>query len=86
MRQWYCAKCRMTFQVKPAHGSRERLGCPECFLWFSAGARRGKIVVMSVTPADLAQHKTSISRRSGLNYRYLEGIGDIGERAVRETA
>lgn len=86
MRHWYCAKCRMTFRVKSAHGNAERHGCPECYLWFASATGQGHATIVSVTPEDLAQHKASISRRDGLNYRYLEGIGDIGVRAVEETA
>lgn len=79
MRKWYCAKCRITFQVKPDTSVGEKCGCPECFLWFRSTAKDSKSVAMSVTPEDLARHKLSRAPFEVYDFRR------IGERAVRET-
>ena len=63
MSVWYCPKCRMTFRIGgPTSGSQaERLGCPECRLWFFAGKirKRHDRTTVYVMPADLAKHKAA---------------------------
>jgi hypothetical protein len=57
-------------RIKGSHNA-ERLGCPDCGLWFYSGTRqRGNTATVAVLPDDLAKHKKSFKVRTSAHESY----------------
>lgn len=69
MSAWYCPRCRMNFAVGKPRENSERCGCPDCGLFFHAGAtdQRPPRTTVTVHPDDLAKHKASFETRPAIH-------------------